>query len=275
MAECTQILLSKTAQRYVTMKMAIALISLITTAATAIAAPTRVTVDGQDWVVDTISGTYAEHAELLSTQPWFGHRALARKFLIAAKGYRVDAPPTNYWWGDFPNVGSNVSPYFVYFDTRNTEGEMVAMGVSRSETTGDISCILWENCDVSPRDLTGVGADGVVQCGGPFEPCVWAIATPPTDFHVLPADGNYSLDGTFDFVLVNVSSAIIGGSIILDGTDITTTFDGCWTAPSPTSFACNGIDWAAVGSGTHTMETYLDLANGEQVSQIVTWTVNL
>jgi hypothetical protein len=76
------------------MKAIIALTVLLTASiATAAEAQGRytVTVDGQAWDISMVRGTYEQHKELLSQQPWFGHETLALDFLIeTCKGSAVE-----------------------------------------------------------------------------------------------------------------------------------------------------------------------------------------
>jgi hypothetical protein len=53
-------------------------------------AATVVSVDGQDYLIDTINGSYTQHAALLEGQAWYGDGELAARLAIAlddAEGY--------------------------------------------------------------------------------------------------------------------------------------------------------------------------------------------
>ncbi len=85
------------------------------------------TIDGQAWDITTVSGTYEVHKELLSEQPWFGHKTLAVEFMAATYGMTFDGLP-RYGLNGYPNYYGNKGVYFAYVDEVRSDGRTVSAG---------------------------------------------------------------------------------------------------------------------------------------------------
>jgi hypothetical protein len=260
------------------MKAIIALTVLLTASIATAAEPTRrVTVNGQDWDIDVVSGTYAQHADTLTKQPWFGHKTLAREFLIAYMGFETGVPVAYYGGRYFPNLGGNHSNYFTFYDVVSEKGNLVGASYYAVNVPGD-GCVLdgpeWHEyytCQLGARELPERECNGEIS---PGEVCHFAVATPANQpFGILPVSGSYAASNRFDIVVTGITASIDHITSVYDGQNISDVLAGCWVQKTDTSISCNDISWADLGPGQHTFEVYLDLSNGEQHYESVTWTV--
>jgi hypothetical protein len=259
------------------MKAIIALTVLLTASIATAAEPTRrVTVNGQDWDIDVVSGTYAQHADTLTKQPWFGHKTLAREFLIAYMGFETGVPVAYYGGRYFPNLGGNHSNYFTFYDVVSEKGNLVGASYYAVNVPGD-GCVLdgpeWHEyytCQLGARELPESECNGDVS---PGEVCHFAVATPANQpFGILPVSGSYPGGDTMDFVLTGATVKVDHINVIYNGRNVNYYFDACWKRSGET-IRCDGVDWSAYGYGQHTIEVYMDLSNGEQHYEAVQWTV--
>jgi hypothetical protein len=95
---------------------------------------------------------------------------------------------------------------------------------------------------------------------------------------ISPPSGAYTTTQGFDVALiVRASASVAGGSATLDGADVTPQLVACVVpgrlTPQGTTFRCPGLTGGVLGPGTHTFDVRIDLADGGQVSQTVTWEV--
>jgi hypothetical protein len=271
------------------MKAIIALTALLTAS---IATAERVTVDGKDYDISFVKGTYDEHKELLASQPWFGHKSLALEFMAETYGMKFDGTRRDAIIDATQNHGGNKSAYFAYLDEVMPDGRTVQAGyagmVSDSggcsvggpdDNSQGWPCSYWPVPGAGP---TGAGPGGYDTMCYEYDSsyttaCHFAVATPaaatPEPFSVLPQSGNYAASGSFDIVVTGITASIDHITSIYDGNNINDVLAGCWVQKTDTSISCNGIGWGGLGLGQHTFEVYLDLSNGEQHYESVTWTV--
>jgi hypothetical protein len=120
-------------------------------------------------------------------------------------------------------------------------------------------------------DTAVIGA--MTSVNGTGSAYVFAGADTPEQFSVLPASGNYAENGRFDIVVTGITASIDHINTFYDGQNINDVLAGCWKSKTPTSVSCGPISWSDLGLGQHTLEVYLDLNNGEQHYESVTWTV--
>jgi hypothetical protein len=278
-------------QRTKIMKVIIALTVLIIASIATAAEPTRrVTVNGQDWDIEVVSGSNAQHAAILSQQPWFGHKTLARDFLIAYMGLE-EGVPKDYVFPPDNNVYGKRSTYFTFYDVLSEDGNLVGANyylVYRPDYLVDrpdlpiSGCILdaherqgYYTCQLESRVISEYDCEGLEVF------CYFAVATPVAGqpLAILPATGEYDGGGgTFDLV-INVNEPDIypvRSTLLFDGTDVNQVLASCWVkAPTSTgmSYTCAGVQWSAVGPGTHTFQVELEMTDGSFLTNDVTWTV--
>ena len=254
------------------MKNIIALATLLAVSTATMAEPTRVTVNGTDWDVDVIKGTYAEHATTLTAQPWFGHKTLAKKFLIEFMGFDPTIP--TYGADGYRNHGGNRSTYFTFYDVVSGKGNLISGSYFAANVPGG-GCVLSGHSDRRNPERCALSAIETQKkyCDGSAGVCYFAVATLANpSFDVMPASGRYSQRDSFDVVVTGVTASIDHVTSIYDGNDISHLLNPCWKK-SGTSIICNGAKWSDQNIGQHTFEIYLDLSNGEQHYKSVTWDV--
>jgi hypothetical protein len=272
-----------TTQRTKIMKAIIALTALLTAATVAEAQynQTIVTVGGQDWEISTVRGTYEQNKELLTKQPWFGHKSLARDFMMATYGLKFDGLRRNgpYY---FPNTGGNVSWHFAYLDTVMPDGRIVPAGKAGMVSDNDgcniggplsegYQCSYWPHLGAGTPD--GYDTACIRYDDSPYDRCYWAVATLVNQpFGILPVSGSYPGTDKMDFVVTGVAAKVDHINVIYNGRNVDYYFDPCWKRSGET-LRCDGVDWSAYGYGQHTIEVYLDLSNGTQHYEAVQWTV--
>ena len=258
---------------------AIIVLTALLIAVTSTAEPIRVTVDGKQWDIGMKRGSYAKHAATLAKQPWFGHKTLARKFLIAHQGYNRDTAVHP----KYPNFGGNRSLWFAYYDVNFKDllsyHEMAA-AVYQSEN--NYECILddlnrpYNEIDPASCRLFGNTVIDPWHCDDEDQMyCYWAVATPVrvADFSITPATGRYSRSGTMDIVFNGLDGERINTLVTYDGIDITEIIEGCLQRVDDRTLACKNVSWSSFENGQHTVFVHIDLDTGEQVSDLVTWTV--
>lgn len=219
-----------------------------------------VTVRGIDYDISTVKGTYLEHRALLEKQPWFGHRQLAKHFVIEHMGYSPTIPVGSV--EKAVNTGGNDSAYFVYFDHAAEATAVVAVN-----TSGEL-CILDglndysrvpQSCNINlARAIKATGS----RCTG-YDVCHWAVATKIERFNVLPPSGTYYQEDNFNLVITGVVAPVDHITTIYNGYNISYLLNSCWKKVG-TTVRCDNIAWSAFNQGQHTLEFYLDLNNGEQ-----------
>lgn len=96
---------------------------------------------------------------------------------------------------------------------------------------------------------------------------------------ISPPSGKYVTNQGFDLTLIVEASgvSITGGSLSLDGSDITSSFAACIIPGTLVSggqtLRCPGIKGETLGAGTHTLAVTLDLSDGTSVSDTVAWEI--
>lgn len=112
-----------------------------------------------------------------------------------------------------------------------------------------------------------------------FDDCYLEKIPQQIDLTIFPASGALVTTSAFDLTLILEASglSVVGGNATFDGSDVTDALVSCIIPGTLISggqtFRCPGLTGGFLGTGTHTFSVTLDLSDGSDVSDTVTWKV--
>jgi hypothetical protein len=107
----------------------------------------------------------------------------------------------------------------------------------------------------------------------------WIAKVDLSSLTISPPSGTYVTTQGFDITLILEASGLsmTGGSVTLDGSDVTSAFASRLVSGTLISggktFRCPKLSGGTLGTGTHTFDVTLDLSDGSSVNDSVTWEV--